>query len=75
VTLAACDTFRAAAVEQLKSWATKLDLEIIASEVLHQFALLVMNHGEHVDYPHARRKLCEQWYYRSREEKYFAAGK
>lgn len=31
VTLAACDTFRAAAVEQLKSWATKLDLEIIAS--------------------------------------------
>ena len=31
VTLAACDTFRAAAVEQLKVWATKLDLEIIAS--------------------------------------------
>ncbi len=31
VTLAACDTFRAAAVEQLKSWATKLELEIIAS--------------------------------------------
>lgn len=31
VTLAACDTFRAAAVEQLKSWATKLDLEIVAS--------------------------------------------
>jgi len=31
VTLAACDTFRAAAVEQLKSWATRLDLEIIAS--------------------------------------------
>jgi fused signal recognition particle receptor len=31
ITLAACDTFRAAAVEQLKSWATKLDLEIIAS--------------------------------------------
>lgn len=31
VTLAACDTFRAAAVEQLKAWATKLDLEIIAS--------------------------------------------
>ncbi len=31
VTLAACDTFRAAAVEQLKSWAEKLDLEIVAS--------------------------------------------
>jgi fused signal recognition particle receptor len=31
VTLAACDTFRAAAVEQLKSWATKLELEIVAS--------------------------------------------
>ncbi len=32
VTLAACDTFRAAAVEQLKTWATRLDLEIIASQ-------------------------------------------
>src|SRR3954468_1605684 len=31
VTLAACDTFRAAAVEQLKTWATRLQLEIIAS--------------------------------------------
>ena len=31
VTLAACDTFRAAAVEQLKAWATRLQLEIIAS--------------------------------------------
>ena len=31
VTLAACDTFRAAAVEQLKSWATRLDLEIVES--------------------------------------------
>ena len=31
VTLAACDTFRAAAVEQLKTWATRLNLEIIAS--------------------------------------------
>ena len=31
VTLAACDTFRAAAIEQLKSWATRFDLEIIAS--------------------------------------------
>jgi len=31
VTLAACDTFRAAAVEQLKSWATRLELEIVAS--------------------------------------------
>jgi len=31
VTLAACDTFRAAAVEQLKTWATRLDLELIAS--------------------------------------------
>ncbi|HTO02898.1 MAG TPA: signal recognition particle-docking protein FtsY [Opitutus sp.] len=31
VTLAACDTFRAAAVEQLRSWATRFDLEIVAS--------------------------------------------
>ena len=31
VLVAACDTFRAAAVEQLKSWATRLDLEIVAS--------------------------------------------
>ncbi len=31
ITLAACDTFRAAAIEQLKSWATRLDLELVAS--------------------------------------------
>lgn len=31
VIVAACDTFRAAAVEQLKAWALTLDLEIIAS--------------------------------------------
>lgn len=31
VTLAACDTFRAAAVEQLKTWADRLNLEIVAS--------------------------------------------
>lgn len=31
VMLAACDTFRAAAVDQLKSWATRLDLPIVAS--------------------------------------------
>ncbi len=31
VMLAACDTFRAAAVEQLKTWATRLNLEIVAS--------------------------------------------
>lgn len=31
VMLAACDTFRAAAVEQLKTWGTRLDLEIVAS--------------------------------------------
>ncbi len=31
VTLAACDTFRAAAVEQLKTWADRLGLEIVAS--------------------------------------------
>jgi fused signal recognition particle receptor len=31
VTLAACDTFRAAAVEQLKTWATRLGLDIVAS--------------------------------------------
>ena len=31
VTLAACDTFRAAAVEQLKTWATRLELELVAS--------------------------------------------
>ena len=31
VILAACDTFRAAAVEQLKAWAVKLELEVVAS--------------------------------------------
>ncbi len=31
VTLAAADTFRAAAVEQLQSWATRLDLELVSS--------------------------------------------
>ena len=31
VVVAACDTFRAAAVEQLKTWAERLDLEIVAS--------------------------------------------
>jgi fused signal recognition particle receptor len=31
VTLAACDTFRAAAVEQLKAWATRLELDLVAS--------------------------------------------
>ena len=31
VMVAACDTFRAAAVEQLKSWATRLELDIVAS--------------------------------------------
>lgn len=31
VTLAACDTFRAAAVEQLKTWAERLELEIVAA--------------------------------------------
>jgi fused signal recognition particle receptor len=29
VILAACDTFRAAAIDQLKSWATRLDLELV----------------------------------------------
>jgi fused signal recognition particle receptor len=31
VLLAACDTFRAAAVEQLKTWAARLDIPIVAS--------------------------------------------
>ena len=31
VIIAACDTFRAAAVEQLKSWADRLKIEIVAS--------------------------------------------
>jgi fused signal recognition particle receptor len=31
VLLAACDTFRAAAIEQLKSWAQRLDLDVVAS--------------------------------------------
>jgi fused signal recognition particle receptor len=30
VLLAACDTFRAAAIEQLKTWAARLDLEVVA---------------------------------------------
>ena len=32
VILAACDTFRAAAIEQLQSWAQRLDLEVIANK-------------------------------------------
>ncbi len=32
VTLGACDTFRAAANEQIKTWAERLDLELIASQ-------------------------------------------
>ena len=31
VLVAACDTFRAAAVEQLKSWAARLEIDIVAS--------------------------------------------
>ncbi len=31
VTLAACDTFRAAAVEQIKTWAQRLELDIVAA--------------------------------------------
>jgi fused signal recognition particle receptor len=31
VLVGACDTFRAAAVEQLRSWATRLELDIVAS--------------------------------------------
>ena len=33
VTVAACDTFRAAAVEQLRTWTQRLDLELVASHV------------------------------------------
>jgi fused signal recognition particle receptor len=32
VLLAACDTFRAAAIDQLKFWATRLDLELVATQ-------------------------------------------
>jgi fused signal recognition particle receptor len=32
VTVGACDTFRAAANEQLRTWATRLDVELIASQ-------------------------------------------
>jgi fused signal recognition particle receptor len=32
VLLAACDTFRAAAIDQLKSWATRLDLELVSNK-------------------------------------------
>jgi fused signal recognition particle receptor len=31
VTVAACDTFRAAAIEQLRTWTQRLDLELVAS--------------------------------------------
>lgn len=31
VLLAACDTFRAAAIDQLKSWAARLDLEVVSA--------------------------------------------
>lgn len=32
VLVAACDTFRAAAIDQLRSWATRLDLELVSSQ-------------------------------------------
>jgi fused signal recognition particle receptor len=32
VTVAACDTFRAAAIEQLRAWTERLDLELVASQ-------------------------------------------
>jgi fused signal recognition particle receptor len=32
VLLAACDTFRAAAIDQLKSWATRLELELVSNK-------------------------------------------
>lgn len=32
VLLAACDTFRAAAIDQLRSWAARLDLEMVANK-------------------------------------------
>jgi fused signal recognition particle receptor len=32
VLLAACDTFRAAAIDQLKSWASRLDLELVSNK-------------------------------------------
>ena len=32
VLLAACDTFRAAAIDQLRSWAARLDLELVSSK-------------------------------------------
>jgi fused signal recognition particle receptor len=32
VLLAACDTFRAAAIDQLRSWAVRLDLDIVANK-------------------------------------------
>jgi fused signal recognition particle receptor len=32
VLLAACDTFRAAAIDQLKAWAGRLDLELVSSQ-------------------------------------------
>jgi fused signal recognition particle receptor len=32
VLLAACDTFRAAAIDQLKSWAARLDLEVVSNK-------------------------------------------
>ncbi len=32
VTVAACDTFRAAAIEQLRIWTQRLDIELIASQ-------------------------------------------
>jgi len=33
VTVAACDTFRAAAIEQLRAWTERLDLELVASQM------------------------------------------
>ena len=43
VILGACDTFRAAATEQLKEWGNRLDLEILVNMVLTLQRLLMMH--------------------------------
>ncbi len=55
VVLAACDTFRAAAVEQLKAWATRLDVPLVAAHTGADAAAVAYDawqaaHARHADY-------------------------
>jgi len=49
--------------------------EIVTCEVVYQLALTVADRNKHIYHADARRELCEQRYYRPREQKKFTAGK